>query len=91
MPVVAVNRWASTAYGITSAGRKIWTATKSDTDEQPNVFRRVRANVGGTLRLVPVEGDSYVDFTVVAGENIEGFFKAILSAGTTATGLVCFE
>lgn len=91
MPVTATNRWTNTAYGSTSPGRRIWAATKSDTDEQPYVFRRVRANVAGTIRLVPVEGDASVDFTLATGESIDGFFRAILSTGTTATGLVCFE
>lgn len=92
MPVTAINRWSSLTPGLTSPGWRVWAATKSDTDEQPYVFRRVRCNAAGTIRLVPVEGDASVDFTVLAGENIDGFFKAILSTGTSlTTEMVCFE
>lgn len=91
MPVTATNNWSSYVSGITQPGKMCWAATKSDTDEQPYVFRRVRCNAAGTIRLVPVLGDAYVDFTVVAGEVIDGQYKAILSTGTTATGLVCWE
>lgn len=91
MPVTAINNWSSHVAGITQPGKRCWVATKSDTDEQPYVFRRVRCNGAGTIALVPVAGDASVSFTVVAGECIDGLYKAILSTGTTATGLVCWE
>lgn len=91
MPVVAVDRWSSHVPSATQAGRNIWNGTKSDTDEEPYVFRSVRINVAGTIRLVPVSGAAYVDLTVVAGEVITGFFKQIKSTGTSASGFMCSE
>lgn len=62
--------------------------TPSDSDELVHVARKLYIGGAGNISVVGRGDTAAVVIAVTAGQILEGFFRKVTAAGTTATGIV---
>lgn len=70
---------------VTSPARKMFAITPSDSVALAIIPKAIRCDVGGTVRLLPMESSVAVDITMVAGEVLPVRPKIVYATGTAAT------
>lgn len=69
---------------------RVYAVTPSD-DDLATALREIRIGGAGTLTVKNARGESVAFGTVNAGDRFPGWFTAVMSTGTTATGIVGWE
>lgn len=80
------DKHLSTARQQAGAPTKEWVATPSDSIDEPRYFSRVKADVGGVVAVVALNGD-VVNYTLTTGQELMMYGKRINSTNTAATGI----
>ncbi len=84
MPVVAVETQSNSGRGA----RKAFAITKSDTDELATITRGIMVGADGNLNVILADDTAGVVIAVLAGVVYPLRVRQVLSASTTATGIV---